>query len=288
MNKLKYILLSSSIILSSCASQEPAPIEFGTPLERGVSISSKKSNQKEISSKKFEFDNYQDKNDKEENVLRDQYKNNNRYISEDSNNPEQENQTHISNTEQNINEEKPNEDKLESELENLANSKKTDNKQEIEKIETNENISEAKPQEKQENNSLENAPQEEIVSEKILSYPVNGKVINKFGDIVNGAKNNGINFSGDSGDPVRAAGSGVVERVINDNKFGNTIIIKHSNSEIQTAYAHLSTTSVEKGQIVTEGEVIGALGQTGEAEVPMLHFAVRKGKNPVNPIEYLK
>jgi murein DD-endopeptidase MepM/ murein hydrolase activator NlpD len=270
MNSLRFLMLSSVIVLASCATQEPAPVEFGTSIGRELATATKSSTSKEISSKKFEFDNSDErKESNEENLLRDRRSRDDKYISEDSDDVrEKPNDKHE--PEKRAVKEENNGD-LESELENLNKDSK---KEESVIIETQ--------------NKATEKPMSQNLEEKILSYPVEGKIINKFGDMVNGAKNNGINFAGDSGDPVRAAGSGTVERVMNDAKFGNTVIIKLSNSDIQTAYAHLSSASVEKGQIVSEGDVIGTLGQTGDTEMPILHFAVRKGKTPVNPLSYLK
>ena len=111
----------------------------------------------------------------------------------------------------------------------------------------------------------------------------------KYGDLKNGVKNTGIDFAADTGDTVTSAASGVVAHVGKDTKFGNIVIIKHENLDLQTAYAHLGTVNVSKGQVVSSGDKIGTVGlDAGEDAVPTLHFAVRKGKASVDPMSYFK
>ena len=93
---------------------------------------------------------------------------------------------------------------------------------------------------------------------------------------------NGIDIASSVGTPIMASGNG---RVIlakmggYNGGYGNMIIIAHDNN-IQTVYAHLSAVYVTSGQMVTQGEVIGAMGNTGHSTGPHLHFEVRGAKNP--------
>ena len=68
--------------------------------------------------------------------------------------------------------------------------------------------------------------------------------------------------------------------------YGNLIILKHSDGWI-TAYAHLSQTTVKRGEKIKKGKTIGAVGATGNVDSPQLYFGLRKGRDAVNPENYL-
>jgi murein DD-endopeptidase MepM/ murein hydrolase activator NlpD len=84
----------------------------------------------------------------------------------------------------------------------------------------------------------------------------------------------GVDFAAPTGTPVRTVGDGVVEFAGVQNGFGNVIFVKHRNNHT-TVYAHLSRISVRRGQAVTQGQDIGAVGATGWATGPHLHFEFR-------------
>lgn len=84
----------------------------------------------------------------------------------------------------------------------------------------------------------------------------------------------GTDYGAATGTPVRTVGDGVVEFAGEQNGFGNVIIVRHNNSD-QTLYAHLSRIDVRPGQGVTQGQKIGAVGATGWATGPHLHFEFR-------------
>lgn len=84
----------------------------------------------------------------------------------------------------------------------------------------------------------------------------------------------GVDLAAPTGTPVRTVGDGVVEFAGVQNGYGNVIYIKHAN-EHETVYAHLSRVDVHQGQAITQGQVIGAVGQTGWATGPHLHFEFR-------------
>ncbi|MGZ5893996.1 MAG: M23 family metallopeptidase [Caldimonas sp.] len=87
-------------------------------------------------------------------------------------------------------------------------------------------------------------------------------------------QHNGVDYGAPSGTPVRTIGDGVVEFAGWQNGYGNVIHIKHGN-ELSTVYAHLSRIDVAKGAKVEQGDTIGAVGQTGWATGPHLHFEVK-------------
>ncbi|SFM72695.1 M23 family metallopeptidase [Variovorax sp. OV329] len=84
----------------------------------------------------------------------------------------------------------------------------------------------------------------------------------------------GIDFAAASGTAVRSVGDGVVEFAGRQSGYGNIVIINHRNNQ-STAYAHLSRIDVREGQSVNQGQFIGAVGATGWATGPHLHFEFR-------------
>ncbi|MDO8250637.1 MAG: M23 family metallopeptidase [Rhodoferax sp.] len=84
----------------------------------------------------------------------------------------------------------------------------------------------------------------------------------------------GVDYAAPTGTAVRSVGDGVVEFAGVQNGYGNVIFLKHRNN-YTTVYAHLSRINVRKGENVTQGENIGAVGSTGWATGPHLHFEYR-------------
>ena len=101
----------------------------------------------------------------------------------------------------------------------------------------------------------------------------------------------GVDIAADPGTQVCAASSGTVLDVRDDEWMGTTVVISHDGG-YDTVYANLqSTPTVEVGDYVTAGQVIGSVGKTalGEsAEPPHLHFGVTKDGEYVDPSEFLK
>jgi murein DD-endopeptidase MepM/ murein hydrolase activator NlpD len=122
-----------------------------------------------------------------------------------------------------------------------------------------------------------------------FSWPVNnGKIISGFGPKKGGLYNDGINIAVKENDPVKVSESGVVAYVGNELKgYGNLVIVKHSGGWI-TAYAHLSKSFVKRGQKVKKLQIIANAGTTGNVNNPQLYFGLRKGRDAVNPQNYLK
>ncbi len=93
---------------------------------------------------------------------------------------------------------------------------------------------------------------------------------------------NAVDLAGGSGSAIRAAAGGevVVAKASGWNGgYGNYIVIRHPNGT-QTLYAHLLNVSVGVGNFVSQGEVIGGMGNTGRSTGTHLHFEVRGGLNP--------
>ena len=84
----------------------------------------------------------------------------------------------------------------------------------------------------------------------------------------------GVDYAAATGTPVRTVADGVVEFAGVQSGFGNVVMVKHRNNQT-TVYAHLSRIGVKKGQNVNQGQNIGAVGSTGLATGPHLHFEFR-------------
>lgn len=118
-------------------------------------------------------------------------------------------------------------------------------------------------------------------------WPVRGKVITSYGAKTNGKSNDGINVAVPEGTPVKAAEDGVVAYSGNELKgYGNLVLVRHSNGYV-TAYAHASELLVKRGDPIKRGQVIAKSGQSGEVASPQLHFEIRKGSSPVDPLQFL-
>jgi len=116
-----------------------------------------------------------------------------------------------------------------------------------------------------------------------FEWPVQGKVIARFGKDDDGERNDGINIATDLGTPIHAAADGTVTYAGNELKsYGNLILIKHENGYV-TAYAHAQRIAVSRGDHVAQGDVIGYAGQTGDVTSPQVHFEIRQGVKPVDP-----
>jgi murein DD-endopeptidase MepM/ murein hydrolase activator NlpD len=115
-------------------------------------------------------------------------------------------------------------------------------------------------------------------------WPARGRVIAGFG--ANGG-NEGINIAVPEGTPVKATEAGVVTYAGSEVKgYGNLVLIRHENGYV-SAYAHNGDLSVKRGDPVKRGQVIAHSGQSGNVTSPQLHFELRKGQQPVDPIAHL-
>jgi len=116
-----------------------------------------------------------------------------------------------------------------------------------------------------------------------FGWPVHGRIIGP----KTGQPNDGIDFAVPEGTSVKAAEDGVVAYAGNELKgYGNLILLRHSNGYV-TAYAHASELMVKRGDQIKRGQIIARSGQTGNVSSPQLHFEIRKGAAPVDPIQYL-
>lgn len=119
-------------------------------------------------------------------------------------------------------------------------------------------------------------------------WPVTGgSILSHFGPRPGHKANDGINISAGDGEPIWASADGTVVYAGNELKgYGNMVIIRHPNG-FMTAYAHASSIGVVKGDNVKQGQVIAYVGTSGGVKEPQIHFAIRNGKTPVDPEQYL-
>jgi len=93
----------------------------------------------------------------------------------------------------------------------------------------------------------------------------------------------GTDFAAPTGTAVRTVGDGTVEFAGVQNGYGNVVFIKHRNQHV-TVYAHLSRIDVRQGQSVEQGQTLGAVGATGWATGPHLHFEFRVNGQHQDPM----
>ena len=97
----------------------------------------------------------------------------------------------------------------------------------------------------------------------------------------------GVDFAGPRGTAILSTADGVVTHAGWHGGYGNTVIIRHAFG-IETLYAHLHSVNVREGQRVSRGERIGGMGTTGRSTGVHLHYEVRLGGSPVNPMTYIR
>jgi murein DD-endopeptidase MepM/ murein hydrolase activator NlpD len=97
----------------------------------------------------------------------------------------------------------------------------------------------------------------------------------------------GVDFQAAVGTPILAAASGKVVFADGDGQYGKMVEIDHGNGLV-TRYAHASMLFVKVGDLVVRGQRIAAVGATGRATGPHLHFEVRLNGTPQNPTQFLQ
>ena len=130
-------------------------------------------------------------------------------------------------------------------------------------------------------------PRKTFVAPKVgldgFSWPVQGEIITEFGPSARGVHNDGVNIAANIGAPVIVSATGTVAFVGDSIKnFGKLVLVKHDGGII-TAYAHLDRISVNEGDILAAGAIIGNVGSTGRVDRPQLHFEIRKSRQPIDP-----
>lgn len=116
-------------------------------------------------------------------------------------------------------------------------------------------------------------------------WPVGGTVVSPYGQRW-GRLHSGIDIAAPAGTPVAASASGQVVYAGSMSGYGLIVVIQHAGG-IATAYAHNSSNAVSVGQSVVQGQTIAAVGCTGHCYGDHVHFEVRVGGSPVDPMRYL-
>jgi len=113
-----------------------------------------------------------------------------------------------------------------------------------------------------------------------LPWPVVGVVV------PNQTPTRGITIRAKKGTPVRCVADGLVSKIGYIFGHGNTVVVLHGNGYI-SIYAHLSSTSVKRGDTVQAKQVLGTVGETGSLIGPVLYFALWKDYEPLNTRRWL-
>ena len=123
-----------------------------------------------------------------------------------------------------------------------------------------------------------------------LTLPVSGTIIREFGWIEaagNSQKlfHSGIDIETEIGMPIRAALDGQVVKVEVNDSLGRLVMIEH-RSGLTTVYANCSEVLVKEGDVITQGQIIAKAGKSISGK-GQLHFEIREGQQPVDPLKYL-
>ena len=131
-----------------------------------------------------------------------------------------------------------------------------------------------------------------VASNGRYSWPVMGRINSPFGwrrhPITKRQDfHTGIDIKSDRNTPIKSAASGKVVYSGWMGGYGKVLVIEHNNGQ-STLYAHCSSLLVGKGTSVSGSQIVAKVGTTGRSTGPHLHFEVRNGNSPVNPIKYLR
>jgi len=120
------------------------------------------------------------------------------------------------------------------------------------------------------------------------SWPTQGPVTRKFSKASSGSKSYhpGLDIAAVTGVPVRSAAGGTVIFAGIDEEYGNLVVVEHGMG-LESRYAHNDRISVREGDRVRRGQILAAVGSTGNSSAPHLHFEIRKDGVPVDPLQYL-
>ncbi|KTT70835.1 M23 family metallopeptidase, partial [Sphingomonas endophytica] len=120
-----------------------------------------------------------------------------------------------------------------------------------------------------------------------FAWPVDGRIIRRFGAGASGERFDGVEIAVPTDTPVRASANGTVVYAGDGiAALGGLVIVKHGDTWT-SIYGHARKLLVRRGQAVTRGQVIAISGATGFADRPQLHFELRRGRTPVDPVSQL-
>lgn len=118
--------------------------------------------------------------------------------------------------------------------------------------------------------------------------PTSGNITSRYGsrESIRDHTHKGLDIAAKTGTPIKAVADGTVRFAGVMGGYGNLIIISHGNN-VETYYGHCSKLYVKQGQKVNAGDLIGAVGSTGNSTGSHLHFEIRLNGVYVNPQQYL-
>jgi lipoprotein NlpD len=120
-----------------------------------------------------------------------------------------------------------------------------------------------------------------------FQWPATGNLLARFGRGQSGERNDGIKIGVPVGTPVLAANDGVVIYAGSEvPALGGLVMLRHSNGLI-TVYGHARELLVQRGQTVKRGQAVALSGDSGFAPRPQLHFEMRQGRDPIDPLTRL-
>mgnify|MGYP000711235176 CR=1 FL=1 len=128
----------------------------------------------------------------------------------------------------------------------------------------------------------------EINGIKIATKPISGTITSRYGESsrLRKSTHTGLDISATTGTDIKAVASGTVTCAKYSGSYGNLVKIDHGNG-VETWYGHTSKMYVKVGQEVKVGDVIAAVGSTGNSTGPHLHLEIRINGTHVNPQKYL-
>ncbi|MBR3001990.1 MAG: M23 family metallopeptidase [Clostridia bacterium] len=123
---------------------------------------------------------------------------------------------------------------------------------------------------------------------KLAAMPVTGTISSRYGvsSRIRSSTHTGLDIATSSGTPIHVVSDGTVISAAYTGAYGNLVKVSHGNG-VETWYAHTSKMYVTAGQTVKAGDVIAAVGSTGNSTGPHLHFEIRINGNHVNPQNYI-
>ena len=123
---------------------------------------------------------------------------------------------------------------------------------------------------------------------KLSVKPVSGTITSRYGSSssIRSSNHTGLDIATKAGTPIKVVADGTVTSAAYTGSYGNLVKISHGNG-VETWYAHTSAMYVTAGQQVKAGDVIAAVGSTGNSTGPHLHFEIRINGSHVNPQIYM-
>ena len=120
-----------------------------------------------------------------------------------------------------------------------------------------------------------------------FAWPMKGKIVGRYGTAGAGKRLDGIKLAAPLGTPVKASAPGTVVYAGSEiGVLGGVVLVDHGGGWL-SAYGHLATLAVVRGQQVAAGAPIGEVGDSGYVTEPQLHFELRRDRKPVDPLAWL-